>query len=91
MFFRQIKERLSPRQIRTHTMLMQPYLCLTYNGLRRILDAADGLVHGCPENNIGCLRNFRFSIFDHVGLDLLSVKAEQRLVALFYKILYANI
>lgn len=66
-------------------MLMQPCLCFAYNGLWRIRDAANGLVHGCPENKIGCLRNFRFSIFDHVGLDLLSVKAEQRLVALFYE------
>ena len=72
-------------------MLVQPCLCLAYNGFRRILNAADGLVHGGPENSIGCLGDFRFSIFDPVGLDLLSVKAEQRLVALFYKILYANI
>ena len=48
---------------------MQPCLCLAYNGFRRILDTANGLVHGCPENNVGCLRNFRFSIFDHVGED----------------------
>lgn len=57
MFFRQIKGRLSPSQIRTHAMLMQPCLCFAYNGLWRILDAANGLVHGCPENN------FDFSCF----------------------------
>ena len=72
-------------------MLVQPCLRLAYNGFRCVLDTADGLVHGGPENNIRCLRDFRFSIFDPVGLDLLSVQAEQRLVALFYKILYANI
>ena len=47
---------LSPRQIRAHTVLVQPCLCLA-NSLWRILDAADGLVHGCPENN------FDFSCF----------------------------
>ena len=66
-------------------MLMQPCLCFAYNGLWRIRDAANGLVHGCPENIIGGLGDLRFSMFDHVRLDLLSVKAEQRLVALFYK------
>lgn len=85
MFFKQINGGLSSRQIMAHAMLVQPCLCLAYNVFWRVLDTADGLLHGCPENNIGCLRNFRFSIFDHVGLDLLSVKAEQRLVALFYK------
>ena len=75
-------ENVSLRQIRAHAMLVQPCLCLTYNGFRRILDAADGLVHGCPENIIGGLGDLRFSVFDHVRLDLLAVKAEQRLVAL---------
>ena len=72
-------------------MLVQPCRCFIHNGFRRILNATDDLVHGGPENSIRCLGDFRFSIFDPVGLDLLSVKAEQRLVALFYKILYANI
>lgn len=67
MLFRQINGGLPSRQIRAHAMLVQPCLCLAYNGFRRILDTANGLVHGCPENNIGCLRNFRFSIFDHVA------------------------
>ena len=57
MFFRQIKERLSSRQIRAHAMLVQPRLCLAYYDFRRILDTANGLVHGCPENN------FDFSCF----------------------------
>ena len=39
----------------------------------------------------GAQSRAEYLIFDPVGLDLLSVKAEQRLVALFYKILYANI
>ena len=78
-------ENVSLRQIMAHAMLVQPCLCLAHNGLLRIFDTADGLVHGCPENNIGRLGGLRFSLFDHVGLDLLAVKAEQRLVALLYK------
>ena len=63
MVFKQIKWGLSPRQIRAHAVLVQPCLCLAYNGFRCVLDTANGLVHGCPENNIGCLRNFRFHIW----------------------------
>ena len=60
-------ENVSLRQIMAHAMLVQPCLCLAHNGLRRIFDTADGLVHGCPENNIGRLGDLRFSVFDHVG------------------------
>ncbi len=66
-------------------MLVQPCRCFIHNGFRRILNATDGLLHGGPENSIGCLGDFRFSIFDPVGLDLLSVKAEQPSLRSFTK------
>ena len=57
MFFKQIKgeKSITPPDKGSYRAV-QPCLCLA-NSLWRILDAADGLVHGCPENN------FDFSCF----------------------------